>query len=420
MKDLRYESIATQVMTWCDQLAKITSASHGISRFYLTPEQTQCNALVREWMQDAGMSVRIDAANNLIGHYPGATTGAPVLILGSHLDTIPDAGRYDGILGVMVAIAAVSRLHYSGVRLPFAIDVVGFGDEEGTRFGSTLLGSRAMAGTWSNSWWELQDANGMTLADAFSSVGLLPANIQEASRAADFLLGYIEVHIEQGPVLEELDSAVGIVTSIAGARRYWISLTGFAGHAGTVPMPMRRDALCAAAEAIQAIERIAAGYKIVATVGALECKPGAVNVIPGDVRFSLDIRSGSDYVRDLALEKIQQTLAEIFQRRNILAAWEEIHNAPATSCAAWMQDVQTQVLKNMNLPVHSLMSGAGHDAMAIADITDVAMYFVRCKKGISHHPDEAVREDDVAVAIEVLEKTLLLLAERLNFGSQAG
>ncbi|MBE8718603.1 allantoate amidohydrolase [Cellvibrio polysaccharolyticus] len=420
MKELSYDPIACQVMTWCDQLAKVTSVGGTISRFYLTPQHTQATALVKEWLQDAGMSVRIDAANNLIGHYPGATSAAPVLILGSHLDTVANAGRYDGILGVMIAIAAVSRLHYAGVRLPFAIDVVGFGDEAGARFGRALLGSRAMAGSWSNTWWALQDSNGVSLRDAFNNAGLLPDNIQEASRAADFLLGYIEIHIEQGPVLESMDSAVGVVTAIAGARRYWVSLTGFTGHAGTVPMSMRRDALSAAAEAIQAIERIAAGYKIVATVGAIECKPGAVNVIPGDVRFSLDIRSGSDYVRDLALEKIQQTLKEIFQRRQVTASWEEIHNAPATGCAAWLQDVQTQVLKNMNLPVYSLMSGAGHDAMAIADITDVAMYFIRCKKGISQQPEESVREDDVAQAIEVLEKTLLLLAERLSFGSNTG
>lgn len=417
MKELSYDPIASQVMTWCDQLAKVTSVSGNISRFYLTPEQAQCNALVREWLQDAGMSVRIDAANNLIGHYPGTTSGAPVLILGSHLDTIPNAGRYDGILGVMIAIAAVSRLHYAGVRLPFAIDVVGFGGEKGGRFGKTLLGGRAMAGSWSNTLWALQDSKDISLRDAFNNAGLLPDNIQEASRATDFLLGYIEMHIEPGAVLEDVNSAVGVVTAIAGARRYRISLTGFDRQA--VPELMCQSALSAAAEAVQAIERIAADYKNVVTVGVLEVTPEVVNAKSGDVHFSLDICSGSDYLGNRALEKIHQELAEIFRRRKVTANWEEIYNSAATGCAAWMQDVQTQVLKNMNVPVHSLVSAIAHDAMAMAGITDVAMYFIRCSKDTSHHPDESVREDDVAVAIEVLEKTLLLLAERLSFDSQA-
>jgi allantoate deiminase len=389
------EALAKKVMDWCDQLAAISSNPENISRFYLTPEHKRCNTLVAQWMQEAGMETWVDAAGNLCGRYEAQDACAKTLILASHLDSIPNAGAYDGILGVLIAIAVVEQLYQNNIALPYAIDIIGFGDEEGTRFGSTLLGSRAVAGTWNPDWWKLKDRNGISLQQAFIDFGLEPENIQSAARNPDDLLAYLEVHIEQGPVLEDENLALGIVTAIAGARRFAIEIQGYAGHAGTVPMPMRKDALVGAALGIVLVEDVAKEFNVVATVGKIECGPGAVNVIPGHAKFTIDIRSGDDQLRD----------------RNLTASWNEIHNAPAVVCADWMQSLQASVLCDMNLNPYKLMSGAGHDAMAMADICDVAMYFVRCKGGVSHHPDESVTLEDVALAIEALSNTLKKLAQ---------
>lgn len=407
------KALAEQVMSWCDQLAAISSAPNNISRFYLTPEHKRCNTQAAEWVQAAGMKSWVDAAGNLWGRYEAKTDNAKTLLLGSHLDSIPNAGAYDGILGVLVAIASVQQLHLQNIKLPFAIEIVGFGDEEGSRFGSTLLGSRAVAGTWQQDWWALKDRDGVSLKEAFIQFGLKPELINTAARTRNDFLAYIEVHIEQGPVLEDGDHPLGVVTSIAGARRFKIDVQGYAGHAGTVPMHMRKDALLGAALGVELVECIAIEYGVVATVGQIECGPGAVNVIPGRARFSLDIRAGDDQIRDQALDKIQQEFTLICEKRNLICNWTEIHNAPAVGCAEWLQDLQTDVLSEMGLKPIRLMSGAGHDAMAIASITDVAMYFVRCKGGVSHHPDESVMVEDVELAIEALTKTLLKISENV-------
>ncbi|OZY83690.1 allantoate amidohydrolase [Cellvibrio mixtus] len=411
MNEINTEALAEKVMHWCDQLAAISSHPENISRFYLTPEHKRCNELVAQWMQDAGMETWVDAAGNLCGRYDGKNPCAKTLILASHLDSIPNAGAYDGILGVLVAIAVVEQFYQNDITLPYAIDIIGFGDEEGTRFGSTLLGSRAVAGTWNPEWWELKDRNGISLKQAFIDFGLDPDNIQSAARNPDDLLAYLEVHIEQGPVLENENLALGIVTAIAGARRFSIDIEGYAGHAGTVPMPMRKDALVGAALGVVLVENIAKEFDVVATVGKIECGPGAVNVIPGHATFTIDIRSGDDQLRDQAFAKIQHELDMICLNRNLVARWSEIHNAPAVVCADWIQALQASVLRDMNLHPYTLMSGAGHDAMAMADICDVAMYFVRCKGGVSHHPDESVTVDDVALAIDALSNTLQKLAQ---------
>jgi len=411
LNDITFTALAKTVMNWCDQLAAISSNPDNISRFYLTPEHKRCNEQVAQWMQDAGMDTWVDAAGNLCGRYEAQDTCAKTLLLASHLDSIPNAGAYDGILGVLVAIAAVKELHEKNTYLPFAIEVIGFGDEEGTRFGSTLLGSRAVAGTWNPDWWQLKDRAGISLQQAFIDFGLDPDNIKSAARDPDDILAYLEVHIEQGPVLEDENLALGIVTSIAGARRFSIDLAGYAGHAGTVPMNMRKDALVGAALGIALVENIAKEFNVVATVGKISCGPGAVNVIPGHASFTIDIRSGDDHLRDQAFAKIQHELDLICESRSLSASWQEIHNAPAVVCADWVQELQASVLCDMGVTPYQLMSGAGHDAMALAEICDVAMYFVRCKGGVSHHPDESVTEADVALSIEALSRTLEKLSQ---------
>ncbi|MBW8189773.1 allantoate amidohydrolase [Neiella marina] len=405
-------AMAEQIMAWCDELASISAESEGIHRFYLTPEHHACNERVATWMRQATMTTHVDQAGNLIGRYASNQADAKTLIIGSHLDTIPNAGRYDGILGVLLPIAVIDLLQRQGIQLPFHIDVIGFGDEEGIRFGATLLGSRAVAGTWDNNWWSLNDRADTSLAQAFDQFGLDPDAITQAAYAAEQLLGYLEVHIEQGPVLEQQGLPVGIVSAIAGARRFQIDIEGQAGHAGTVPMTMRQDALLGASEAALLIEQTAQKFGVVATVGQLTCGPGAVNVIPGNVRFSLDIRSVDDAVRDEAIGHLQQQLEKICHQRRLTCQWHQIHQAPAVKCAPWWLELQQQTMASLALKPLVLMSGAGHDAMAFADMTDIAMYFVRCKGGISHHPDESITSADVAVAFDTLLETLLQLGQQ--------
>ncbi len=290
----------------CDELGRLSELDGGLTRVFLSPEQKQASERVLRWMRDAGMAAQLDAIGNCAGRYEGERPGLPCLMLGSHLDTVRDAGKYDGMLGVISAIECVSALNALSVRLPFAIEVVGFGDEEGVRFGSTLLGSRAVAGAFDFGLLDKEDANGTTMRDALRGFGLDPAQIAAIARKPTDVLAYAELHIEQGPVLEAEGLATGVVTAINGGNRFSIELNGMAGHAGTVPMGLRRDALAAAAECVVAVERIAASMPdIVGTVGRLEALPGAMNVIPGKVRFSLDVRAPTDEKRHAAVAAIR-------------------------------------------------------------------------------------------------------------------
>ena len=281
------QSAAARVMARCDALAEISESEDGLTRVYLSPEQVRANARVAEWMQVAGMTTWQDAVGNICGRYESAEPGAQALLLGSHLDTVRNAGRYAGMLGVLSAIETVQWLHDRQQRLPLAIEIVGFGDEEGTRFGITLLGSRGITGTWPESWVTHPDGNGITVAEAMQDVGLDAAKIMQAARDVNDIAAYLELHIEQGPCLEQEDLALGVVTAINGARRLNCSFIGEAGHAGTVPMDHRKDALAATAEWMVFVERTTAEHdpQLVATVGTLSCLPGAVNVIPGEVQY---------------------------------------------------------------------------------------------------------------------------------------
>ena len=402
---------ANQIMQRCDELAACTEEPGRITRRYGTPALAQANALAAGWMREAGMSVRHDALGNLIGRYEAERDGAPTLLLGSHLDSVIDAGRYDGPLGVLVALAVVARLHDGGRRLPFAIELPAFADEEGVRFHTTYLGSEVFAGTFDPAMLERRDADGVSLVDAIRAFGGDPTRLAEARRSPDGLLGYCELHIEQGPVLEALNLPVGVVTGISSQNRQAVGFSGMAGHAGTVPMELRQDALCAAAEFVLAVE--AAGRAtpgLVATIGQIGVRPGASNVIPGAATLSLDVRHQQDDVCAEACVRLRERAGQIASARRVELDWQAGQVSRATACSPELADRLAQAIESLGYPAHRLASGAGHDGAALSAITPFAMLFVRCKGGISHNPAESVEPADVAVAIDVLSRFVELTA----------
>ncbi|KRB76939.1 Zn-dependent hydrolase [Nocardioides sp. Root190] len=400
---------AELVLARCSELDAISASETWLERTHLTPEHRVANALAGNWMREAGLQVHQDAAGNICGRREGSTPGLPALLLGSHLDTVPDAGSFDGMLGVLMAIAVAERLR--DTPLPFALEVIGFSDEEGSRFGKALLGSQAVAGTWDEDWWDLRDRDGITLHQAFLEFGLDPRRVGEAARRPEDLVGYLEAHIEQGPYLEAADASLGYVTTIAGARRFRLSVTGEARHAGGTPYERRRDALVGASEMIVAVERLAKAAGTIATVGRIEVQPGAVNVIPGRADLSLDLRAATDDERDRSWQEIERELLRICEERDLRLDAVETHNAPAAPCARWLTEA---IIEGIHVFADDepmgLWSRAGHDAMAVAAVTDIAMLFVRCHDGISHHPDEAVREVDVENGIDAFEHAVLAVA----------
>ncbi|AXA96646.1 Zn-dependent hydrolase [Microbacterium sp. PM5] len=414
---------ARRVMARCEELARVSADAASIERVYLSPEHARVNRLAAEWMRELGMRTWQDAAGNQVGRI--GDPAAPALMLGSHLDTVLDAGRYDGIAGVLMALEVVRLLRVPvgrdgdaggdgwTVRLPFAIEVVAFSDEEGTRFGKALLGSSAVAGTWNDAWWDLTDAGGVSLRRAFLEFGLDPARVGEAARRPDELVGYLEAHIEQGPELDRAGEPLAVVSSIASARRFQLVVEGEARHAGGTPYDMRRDALLGASEAALAVERIcSAEHHIVGTVGRFEAFPGAVNVIPGEVQFSLDLRGEFDGERDRVWDALARELDEIMGRRALRWRSREVHSAPAVFCAPLLREVVAGGIR-ATLPPRSdappvIFSRAGHDGMALGAVTDVGMLFLRNPDGVSHHPDESVSAGDVAHGIRALAEAVLL------------
>ncbi|NUR60485.1 MAG: allantoate amidohydrolase [Catenulispora sp.] len=404
---------ARTVLERCDELAAVSALPDGyVERTYLTVEHKAANALTATWMTEAGMDgTWQDAAGNVCGRLEGERPGLPALLLGSHLDTVPQAGRYDGILGVMIAIEVVARIAASGAALPFALEVVGFGDEEGTRFGTTLLGSRALAGTWDPAWCGLLDADGVSLRQACAAFGLDPDAVGRAARRPEDVIGYLEAHIEQGPVLEQRGRPLGLVTSIAGARRMLVTVTGRAAHAGT-PYRLRRDALAGVSEAILAIESLAPELGLIATVGRVGAQPGAVNVVAGSATFSLDVRAACDPQRDAGLETLLAEVGRICTRRELSLSVEHTHAAETVHCDPAMTAVLARGIAATGDPAAlELFSPPGHDAMAVAALTGVGMLFIRCAGGVSHHPEESVLEADVALAIDAMHAAVLSLAE---------
>jgi allantoate deiminase len=399
--------LGAEICARIDRLAALSAEPGRLTRLFLSPEQKETSALVGTWMRAAGMAVRIDAIGNVVGRREGARPGLPALMLGSHLDTVRDAGRYDGMLGVVTAIACVERLNRAGARLPFAVEVIGFADEEGTRFGAPYLGSRAVAGTFDPAALALGDAAGVTMRAAMAQYGLDADAIPRAARLRDELLAYVELHIEQGPVLERMALPVGCVTGISGATRLRVRLSGEAGHAGTVPMADRRDALAGAAEAILAVERLCTGTPgLVGTVGMIEAAPGAINVIPGAAMLSVDMRSPDDRVREATLAALGAELRALAGRRGLALALDRLSDSKAAPCAPWLVAQIHDAIAALGVSVHDLPSGAGHDAAPMSAVADIGMIFVRCERGVSHHPAEAITVADADMGARVLLRVI--------------
>jgi allantoate deiminase len=396
-------SLGDQIVERIDELARISETPGHLTRIFLSKEHRSAADLILGWMRVAGMRAHLDAIGNVCGRYEGERPGLPCLMLGSHYDTVRDAGKWDGPLGLITAISCVADLNSRGRRLPFAIEVTGFADEEGIRFASTLLGSRAVAGTFDERVLDSRDSHGVSMREALSQFGLEPENIGAAARTRSELLAYVELHIEQGPVLEAEALPIGVVTAISGATRLAVALTGMAGHAGTVPMALRRDALAGAAECIAGIENFCrAEPGLVGTVGTIEAKPGATNVIPGRVSFTIDMRAASDAHRKNAVADVVRQIEAIAKRRQLALQVDVTHENRTAPCALWLKRQVADAIAGEGFRVFELPSGAGHDGMAMIDIADVAMLFVRCRGGISHHPDEHVDAADADAGARVL------------------
>lgn len=401
MRDHDVAALGARAMAMLDALGAISDAPDNLTRLYLSPAHRRAAEQVRIWMEEAGCAAHIDAAGNVVGRH-GPTEG-PVLYCGSHIDTVIDAGRFDGTLGVVAAIIAVDTLARSGEALPFAIELLAFGDEENVRFPTSLSSTQAIAGFYDEGWLAVTDADGITLAQALRDFGGDPDGIAGLARDPAQALGYLEIHIEQGPVLERADLPVGIVTAIAAAYRADCVVSGEAGHAGTVPMGLRRDALAGAAEMIAAIEAVGARHEGgVATVGRIAAAPGAVNVIPGEVRFSIDARAPSDDMLAAMLLEIDAACSDIVLRRGLAFAQSPFMRAPATPMAPQLRGAFADAARAVAGDVPMIASGAGHDAVAMARLCPVAMLFVRCAGGISHNPAESATAEDIGCAIAVL------------------
>lgn len=400
----------------CDALgvAPYSDMEGGLYRGYLTRAYAAAQEALAGWMEEAGMAVRRDAAANLVGRYEGEVPGAPALLTGSHLDSVRDGGRYDGPLGIMLGIECVAALHAQGRRMPFPIEIYAFGDEEGSRFPAAMLTSRAVAGTLDASALDVMDADGVTLEQALNGGDV--AGYLAAARESGTTLAYLEAHIEQGPVLEADGLAVGTVTGIAAQLRYAVTVKGMAGHAGTTAMRLRRDPLAGAAAMVLAVEQIALGDNsdVVATVGSIEALPGAANVIPGEVRFTIDVRSGGAARRDSVAEAILDRICEIADARDLDFAVERIHDLPASPSDPALMDVMDEALIAAGQPARRLVSGAGHDAMNMAALCPTAMLFIRCKGGVSHNPAEHVDPADAEVALRVMLGFIERLGERFD------
>ena len=404
-----------EALAMIERLARFSEDEGVLTCSFLSAAHQKAAALIRDWMLAAGLDATIDAIGNVVGRLHAQRANAGTLMTGSHYDTVINGGRFDGRLGIVVPIAVALELRQRGEALPYDLEIVAFSDEEGVRFKSTFLGSSAVAGLFDAKLLDATDEKGVSLRSALHGAGLDPTQVTQLGREPSTLLGYVEVHIEQGPILLNEGRALGVVTSIAGSVRYALSVIGLAGHAGTVPMTLRKDAAAAAAEIVLAVERRCMGMDgLVGTVGCLDVPGGAINVIPGRCDLTLDIRAADDHVRDAALHDVLQAIEAIAARRDVRIETRKLMQASAAPCSASMQSRWTDSIRRAtgDPSPRRLPSGAGHDAMKLAAITDVGMLFVRCGHGgISHHPDETMTVEDAELAARTLQDFLL------HFGS---
>lgn len=393
-----FSILANEVIARCRKLASFSEDTGGTRRTFLSMPMQDCHREITGWLKAAGAEVSVDAAGNLRGFYAAEQSNAPRLLLGSHLDTVPNAGAFDGVLGVVIAVALLEALE--GRRLPFGIEVAGFSEEEGVRFGKPFIGSRALVGRLDEELLNCQDANGISVRAAIEGFGLNSAEIPRAVLRDD-TLAYLEFHIEQGPVLASLARPLGAVEAIAGQTRMKFLFLGRANHAGTTPMHLRHDAIAAAAEWIVDVERTAQSHPgLMATVGQIEAKPGATNVIAGEARVTLDLRHKSDDIRSGAAGKLVRQAEEIAARRGLTLRQNVLLNQKAVAMDPFLVDQIEEAIRSVGCEPHRMVSGAGHDAMILAEKIPAAIIFLRTPGGISHDPAESVGFEDVAKALE--------------------
>lgn len=407
-------NFAETIMDRCEIVAGISETHEGINRFYLTTQHKVCNRQIAQWMGEAGMEVWQDAVGNQWGRYRSDEPDAKRLVLGSHLDSVRNAGRYDGVLGTISAISVVQYFHDKGRKLPFHLDVVAFGDQEGIRFDTHLLTSHMVAGNFKPEMLKREDAQGVSLEKAFQKFGLDAGLINDAVVSGDDLVGYLELHVEQGPILDNRDVPVGVLTAIAGVKQFEVTIHGSSGHAGNFPMAMRKDALVAAAEMITVVASVAKRQGAVASVGELDVSPGELNVIPDTVRFTVDIRSDNRTRRDRTTSEILSHISTICQSGDLAFETKVLRDVEPVESADWWQELLSTVISSKGQDVVEIFSGAGHDARAMSYLTDMGMLLIRCKDGVSHCPHESVEIDDVDFALRCTISSVKRIADRVT------
>jgi len=401
MNDLDPAELGRRAEAMLEELAAISAEPDRLVRLFLSPEHRRAADLVAQWMREIGLEVFEDE----IGNVRGRIGKPPYLILGSHIDTVIDAGRYDGPLGVVAPILAVDALRRLNALPAMGLELVAFGDEEGSRYHSTLPSSAALAGHFDPRHLDLVDPAGVTFEQALKAYGKNPAKIADGAIPPEDAAAYMEIHIEQGPVLEAENQPLAVVSAIVGQTRLKLSVKGVAGHAGTIPMRLRHDALAGAAEMVLLAEKIAGDFaadQMVATVGIIDARPGAANIVPGDVHFTLDLRTASDKAREAAIERFKSEARAIADRRKLEFSAELIHNIPTTPAAQAIQEQLAQAVTAVGAKPLSLASGAGHDGLMMSKLCPYGMLFVRCREGISHNPAEYASPADMGIAIAAL------------------
>lgn len=404
---------------WLEELAKYSQTTNpdvnGVTRLCATKEHAQVNDKLSLWMTASGMDVRLDNAANLIGRYASPCPNAETLIFGSHQDTVPNGGKYDGILGVVAPLALIHYFNQNNIDFPFHIDVISFSDEEGSRFQSTLLGSKAISGTFDPAMLEARDAAGISMREALVQFGCQPDLISEDAYNRDNVLGFVELHIEQGPKLEQADLPVGVVTAITGIERHTLSIKGKAGHAGTVPMNLRQDALVGTSQVIHMFDQLCKqADDLVGVIGQISNYPNGVNVIPQQTDITIELRSPNDESRIAARQKMLIQIEQIMAAYNLNYVHEQTYEQMAVTCSTELSAVLSEAVSLSGIKPMHLFSGAGHDGLAVTELTDIAMLFMRCTGGISHHPDEAITQGDLLSAIEVMNNFCIQLKNNSN------